>query len=98
MEQTAKFDVLLAKEYRKRTKDMATSQEANLFLPAALGGLWFRRLSDIIQKRKRAIVDRLHESPMELRVAVTVMINRARRHAQLGQGGRHVDLWATSLL
>ena len=26
------------------------------------------------------------------------MINRARRHAQLGPGTKHVDLWATSLL
>ena len=57
---------------------MATSQEVNIFLPASLGGLGFRRLSDIIQERKRAIVDRLHESPMELRVAVTAIINRAR--------------------
>ena len=35
---------------------------------------------------------------MELRVAVTAMINRAARHAQVGQIGKHVDLWATSLL
>ena len=74
------------------------SQEANLFYPAALGRLGVRRLSDIIQERKRATVDRLHESPMELRVVVTAMINRARRHAQLGDEGKHVDLWATSLL
>ena len=72
------FDVILAREYRKRAKNMTTSQEANLFLPAALGGLGFRGLSDTIQERKRAIIDSLHdESPMELRVAVTAMINRA---------------------
>ena len=82
--QSVQFDVILAREYRKRTKNMATSQEANLFIPAALGGLGFRRLSDIIQERKRAIVDQLHESPMELRVSVTAMINRAARHAQGG--------------
>ena len=35
---------------------------------------------------------------MELRVAVTAMINRARRHSQLGCPGEHVDLWASSLL
>ena len=55
---------------------MATSQEANLFIPAALGKLGFRRISDIIQKRKRAIVGRLYESPMELRVAVTARPGR----------------------
>ena len=77
---------------------MATSQDANLFLPVALGGLGFRRLSDIIQERKQAIVDRLHESPMKLKVAVTAMINRARRHSQPGKGEKHVDLWASSLL
>ena len=76
----------------------ATSLEANLFIPAALGGLGFRRLRDIIQEKKRAIVDRLHENPMELRVAVTTMINRAARHAQVGAIGKHVDLWAMSLL
>ena len=81
LDQSIQFDVVLAREYRKRTKNIATSQEANLFLPAALGGLGFRRLSDIIQKRKRAIIDTLHESSMELRVAVTAMINRASRHA-----------------
>ena len=77
---------------------MAASQEANIFLPAALGGLGFRRLSDIIQERKRAIVDRLHESPIELWVEVTAMIKRARRHYQLGCPGKHGDLWALSLL
>ena len=77
---------------------MATFQEANIFLPAALGGLGFRRLSDIIQERKRAIVDRLHESPMKLRVAVTATINRAKRHSQLGCPGKHVDLWVLSLI
>ena len=35
---------------------------------------------------------------MELRVAVMAMINRAARHAQVGSIGKHVDLWATSLL
>ena len=83
---------VLAREYRRRTKDMATSQDVNMFLPASLGGLGFRRLSDIIQERKRAIVDRLHESPMALRVVVTAMIDRARRHIQLGSPGKHVDL------
>ena len=39
--QSIQFDVILAREYRKRTKNMATSQEANLFIPAALGGLGF---------------------------------------------------------
>ena len=58
---------------------MATSKEANIFLPASLGGLGFSRLNDIIPERKRVIVDRLHESPMELSVAVTAMSNRARR-------------------
>ena len=80
--QSVQFDVILAREYRKRTKNMATSQEANLFIPAALGGLGFR----------------LYESPLELRVAATAMINRAARHAQVGKIGKHVDLWATSLL
>ena len=74
----------MALEYRIRTKNMATSQEANIFLSAALGVLGFRRLSNIIQERKRAIVDRLHVSPMKHRVAVTAMIKRARRHSQLG--------------
>ena len=47
-DQSIQFYVILAREYRKRTKNMATSQEANIFLPAALGGLGFQRLSDII--------------------------------------------------
>ena len=77
---------------------MATSREANQFLPAALGGLGFRRLSNIIQERSRATIDRLHESPMEIRVAVTAMINRASRHAHAGAFMKHVDLWAISLI
>ena len=48
LDQSIQFDVILAREYRKRTKNMTTSQEAKIFLPAALGGLGFRRLSDII--------------------------------------------------
>ena len=38
LEQSIQFDVILAREYRKRTKNMMTSHEANLFLPVALGG------------------------------------------------------------
>ena len=52
------FYVALAREYRRRAKNMATSQKANIFLPASLGILDFRRLSDIIQDWKRAIVNR----------------------------------------
>ena len=98
LDQTIQFDVVRAREFRRRKKNMATSQKANIFLPAALGGIDFRRLSDIIQKRKRATDDRLHESPLELRVAFTIMINRARRLSQMGYTGKYVDLWASSLL
>ena len=49
--QSVQIDVTLAREYRERTKNMAMSPEANLFLPAALGGPGFHRLSDIIQER-----------------------------------------------
>ena len=35
---------------------------------------------------------------MELRVAVTAIINRARRHSQLGCSGKDVDLWAQGLI
>ena len=35
---------------------------------------------------------------MELRVVVTATIYRAARQAQVGAIGKHVDLWATSLL
>ena len=68
---------------------MTTSHEASIVLTAALEGLGFRRLSDIIQERKRAIVDRLHESPMELSIAVTAIIKWARRHSQQGCPGKH---------
>ena len=81
LDQSVQFDINLAREYRRRMKNMATSQEANIFPPAALGGLGFQRLSDIIQERKQAIVNHLYESPMDLRVAVTSMINRAKRHS-----------------
>ena len=98
LDQSILFDVILASKCRRRTKNMATSQEAKNFLPTSHGGLGFRRLSGIIRKRKRTIVDRLHENPLELRVAGTAIINRARRHNQLGRSEKHVYLWASSLL
>ena len=58
LNQSIQFDVELGREYIPRTKNIATSQEANISVPESLGGLGFRRLSDIIQERKRAIVDR----------------------------------------
>ena len=36
LDQSVQFDIVLAREYRRRTKNTATSQEANIFLPAAL--------------------------------------------------------------
>ena len=63
LEESMQLDSILAAEYRRRSKDRSTAQTENIFQPAGAGGLGFRRLSSVIQDRKRAIIDRLQDSP-----------------------------------
>ena len=94
------LDSVLAAEYRRRTKDRSTAQTENIFQPPGAGGLGFRRLSSVIQDRKRAIIDRLHDSSPGVRRAVESMLSRARLHCPPAQtaGVPGVDLWASSVL
>ena len=82
---TLDYDRLLAQEYRRRTLNMKSSQEDHIFQSVKLGGLGFKRLSDVIQKRKKAIVDKMTDSPPSVQLAVRSMIHRA---AQMKQGTR----------
>ena len=94
------LDSILAAEYRRRSKDRSTAQTENIFQPAGAGGLGFRRLSSVIQDRKRAIIDRLQDSPPGVCRAVESMLSRARLHCPPAQttGVPGIGLWASSVL
>jgi len=87
------FDTLLAREYRHRTKNMATAQRANLFIPPETGGLGLPSLVDTIQGRKRSILDRAMEGDVLTRLAVDSCVRRA-----VGENGPVGGLWASSVL
>ena len=57
LQQTISLDKHLAVEYRRRTLNNKTYQEVSLFQPPESGSLGIRRLSSVIQDRKRSIVD-----------------------------------------
>ena len=59
LKQTISLDKHLAAEYRRRNLNNKTYQEESLFQPADSGGPGFRRLSSVIQGRKKSIVDRM---------------------------------------
>jgi len=71
------LDTILAREYRHRTKNMTTSQRANLFIPPDLGGLGPPSLADIIYKRKRSILERAFDGDPLTQMAVDACIRRA---------------------
>ena len=71
------LDRIMAREYRRRTLNMKSSQEEHIFQSARNGGLGFKRLSDVIQKRKKAVVDRLDECPQPVQTAVRAMLHQA---------------------
>ena len=89
------LDKHLAAEYRRRTLNNRAYQEESLFQPAEAGGLGFRRLSSVIQDRKKSIVDRLRDSPRLVCMAVSEMLERSRLTRNLD---RKVVLWGDSLL
>ena len=59
-----------------------------------MGGLGFRRLSSVIQDRKKSIVDRLLDSPRLVCMAVSEMLEKCRL---LWDSARKVVLWGDSL-
>ena len=92
------LDRIIAREYRRRTLNMKSSQEELIFQSARNGGLGFKRLSDVIQKRKKAVVDRLDECPLPVQTAVRAMLHRATACRSGTRDMHDVELWATSLL
>ena len=78
LQQTISLDKYRAAKYRGRTLNNKTYQEESVFQPAESGGLGFRRLSSVIQDRKKSIVDRLRESPSLVCMAVSEMLERSR--------------------
>ena len=53
LQQSISLDKHLAAEYCRRTLNNKTYQEESLFQPADSGGLGFRRLSSVVQGRKK---------------------------------------------
>ena len=80
-------------EYRRRTLNNETKQEESLFQPAESGGLGFRRMSSVIQDRKKSIVDRLRDSPRLVCMAVSDMLERGRLPRD---SARTVMLWGAA--
>ena len=61
LEESRLLDKQFAKVYRTISKNMATSQEENIFQPREAGGLGFPRISHIIQDRKISLLERIAE-------------------------------------
>ena len=95
LQQTMSLDKHLAAEYRRRTLNNRSYQEESLFQPAESGGLGFRRLSSVIQDRKKSIVDRLRDSPRLGCMAVSEMLERSRLPRDVY---KTVVLWGDSLM
>jgi len=87
------LDTILAREYRFRTKNLSTSQRANLFIPPELGGLGMPSLTDIIQGRKRSIFERSLEGDQALQLAADSCLRRATERDRSNH-----TMWASSLL
>ena len=86
LSQCMELDKLFAKEHRKRSKNMAMSQEEQLFQPASQGGMGFSRLSQTIQERKLGLIDRvMRGDDDQTRWAVEMVVAR-------GAGGTCVTL------
>ena len=58
---TKRLDTLFAREYNRISKNMTASQHESLFQPTSTGGHGFPRLSNIIQDRKLALLDRIRQ-------------------------------------
>jgi len=90
LEWYAELDTLLAREYRYRTKNMTTAQRTNLFVPAETGGLGLPSLLDIIQARKKGIVERALAGTATTQLAADLCLSRA------GSDQPSATFWATS--
>ena len=55
-------------------------------------------MSDVIQMRKKAVVDRLDKYPRPVQTAVRAMLHRAAIYRSSTRNMYNVKLWATSLL
>ena len=77
LQQCRLLDKLFAQEFRRRTKNAASSQEENIFQPTTLGGLGFVRPSIIIQERKLSLMQRaLQSSDPWTRWAMEALLRR----------------------
>ena len=92
------LDQLMAREYRRRTLNMKSSQKEHIFQSARNGGLGFMMLSYFIQKRKQTVVDRLDECLLPVQTAVWAMLHKAIISKNDTRNKQNVELWATSLL
>ena len=61
LEDTKRLDLLFAREYNRISKNMTTSQHESLFQPTSSGGHGFPRLSNVIQDRKLALLERIRQ-------------------------------------
>jgi len=73
------LDRLLAAEYRRRTKNLRTSQLENLFQPPERGGLGFRRLSTMIQNQKIRLAASMSRGDSVDRLTIAMLTDRATR-------------------
>jgi len=56
-----RLDLLFAREYNRIFKNMIASQHESLFQPTSSGGRRFPRLSNVIQDRKLALLERIRQ-------------------------------------
>ena len=59
LDDTKRLDLLFAREYNRISKNMTTSQHESLFQPTSSGGHGFPRLSNVIEDRKLALLERI---------------------------------------
>ena len=79
LEQYRQLDTELSALFRSTTRNLRSFPTALLYLPAHMGGMGLKRLSDIVQLDKWSSIHRLFRGSSEMKSLATSLIHSAFR-------------------
>ena len=89
------FDSKLVAEYRRHTKNKKSSQEKHIIQPAEAGGLGIKRLSIIIQGKKKIRVNSSQDATRMARFAIDFLCCVAQKNSSHSR--RHIPRWSSGV-